>query len=45
MVTGAGFLSKSEEDWPSNYSSLGCLQDGDLKVKMVYLKLQSLSCL
>ena len=44
-LLGPEFLSTSEEDWPSNYSTLGCLQDGDPKVKMVYLKLQSLSCL
>ena len=35
-LLGPEFLWKSEEDWPRNPSSLGCLQDGDPEVKMVY---------
>ena len=35
-LLGLEFLWKSEEDWPRNPSSLGCLQDGDPEVKMVY---------
>ena len=35
-LLGPEFLWKSEEYWPRNPSSLRCLQDGDLEVKMVY---------
>ena len=35
-LLGPEFLWKSEEDWPRNPLSLGCLQDGDPEVKMVY---------
>ena len=32
-LLGPEFLWKSEEDWPRNPSSLGCLQDGDPEVE------------